>query len=326
MLFGRNVASYKFALAKSLLELNEQGQEVVGLADLAEPFSRHICDHLETADRQGSSQSSRFLDSCRAFNRGELTREELLVVTERLGFENVIDAFHVVGKGPVPVRFFEDERRGSTRGIRITDELRELTLTAPAEGLAAETESRWRLVEKAWELNLPRNLLTVDFDPETKMLFPYNRARRTAITPARDALNGYQKGSCFYCFDHLSLSVGDSGVAHVDHFFPHMLKQTDWGLDANLDGVWNLVLACPTCNGGAEKSASLPVLEYLERLHQRNEFLIGSNHPLRETLIAQTGQSEKDRGDFLNGLYLKARASGIGGETWKTEPRRAPVF
>ncbi|HYZ34287.1 MAG TPA: hypothetical protein VE684_18615 [Crenalkalicoccus sp.] len=29
--------------------------------------------------------------------------------TARLGFVNVLDAFHVVGSRPVPVRFFEDE-------------------------------------------------------------------------------------------------------------------------------------------------------------------------------------------------------------------------
>ena len=48
ILFGRNVASYKFALGKSLLELSQQGKETVTLEELAEPFSRHICRHSET--------------------------------------------------------------------------------------------------------------------------------------------------------------------------------------------------------------------------------------------------------------------------------------
>jgi hypothetical protein len=48
ILFGRNVASYKFALGKSLLDLAQQGTEIVTLDQLAEPFSRNICEHLQT--------------------------------------------------------------------------------------------------------------------------------------------------------------------------------------------------------------------------------------------------------------------------------------
>jgi hypothetical protein len=44
ILFGRNVASYKFALGKSLLELAQQQKEVISLQDLSIPFSRHLCD------------------------------------------------------------------------------------------------------------------------------------------------------------------------------------------------------------------------------------------------------------------------------------------
>ncbi len=51
ILFGRNVASYKFALGKSLLELSQQARETVSLEELAEPFSRHICEHLRLAVR-----------------------------------------------------------------------------------------------------------------------------------------------------------------------------------------------------------------------------------------------------------------------------------
>ena len=39
VLFGRNVASYKFALAKSILEFAAEGQEAVTIADLATGFA-----------------------------------------------------------------------------------------------------------------------------------------------------------------------------------------------------------------------------------------------------------------------------------------------
>jgi hypothetical protein len=45
ILLSRNVASYKFALGKSLLELARHGKTVVPLTDLALPFSRHIADY-----------------------------------------------------------------------------------------------------------------------------------------------------------------------------------------------------------------------------------------------------------------------------------------
>ena len=42
VLFGRNVASYKFALAKSLLELNHTQHEFIRLDELAPIFAHHI--------------------------------------------------------------------------------------------------------------------------------------------------------------------------------------------------------------------------------------------------------------------------------------------
>ena len=102
ILLGRNVASYKFALGKSLFELAHQDQEEVPLDELAVPFARHMRQqHLKLSDKQGTSAQSRFLDACRAFNRGELTETQLIEQTARLGFNNVIDAFHVVNQGEV---------------------------------------------------------------------------------------------------------------------------------------------------------------------------------------------------------------------------------
>jgi len=75
ILFGRNVASYKFALGKSFLELSQQGKEIVTLDDLAEPFARHICEHLQLADKQATSKSSRFPSACRKFNAGEVKKD-----------------------------------------------------------------------------------------------------------------------------------------------------------------------------------------------------------------------------------------------------------
>ena len=110
ILFGRNVASYKFALARSLLESGSVAGELVKLEDLALPFAMQICEHLKLEDKQATSSSSAFLDGCRKFNQGQLSEGDLAALTVARGFNNVIDAFHVVNRGDVPQRFFIDER------------------------------------------------------------------------------------------------------------------------------------------------------------------------------------------------------------------------
>jgi hypothetical protein len=52
ILFGRNVASYKFALGKALLEVRTASDDLVRLDDLALPFARNICEHLRAVARE----------------------------------------------------------------------------------------------------------------------------------------------------------------------------------------------------------------------------------------------------------------------------------
>jgi WYL domain len=63
ILFGRNSASYKFALAKSLLELNPQAGQLLKLTDLAPAFAKHIVTHLKQSPKQALSASSQYLDA-----------------------------------------------------------------------------------------------------------------------------------------------------------------------------------------------------------------------------------------------------------------------
>lgn len=313
LLYGRNSATYKFALARALLDLKPTAGQLVKLDALAVPYAQHICDHLVLAPTQGTSSRSRLVDACRQANRGELDREQLLDHTVRFGFNNVIDAFHIVGSDEVPHRFFVDERERSG-GIRITDAFSGLMTGKQVANLAVETESRWRLVETAWTLGMSPALLKVQHDTDLGDLFVEDDLRRRrSITGARGALSGYQKGHCFYCFEPFSLR--GATPPEVDHFFPHSLKAAEWG--GIVDGIWNLVLACRLCNRG--KSSRVPSLDMLARLHTRNEYLIGSKHPLRETLMAQTGADETTRVGFLNRSYARARARRI--HVWHSTER-----
>lgn len=323
VLFGRNVASYKFALAMSLLELGKRPNDLVKLEELAQPFSRQIREHLRNSEKQITSSSSTFLEACRKANAGELSEDRLLATTVKMGFNNVIDAFHVVNRLDIPKRFFIDERNTSS-GIRLTDNFYKLGESVHAESLPQEAEARWRLVETAWQLSMAPSLLSgVTFDEANQLLFITDKQRRIDVTSSRDALNGYQKGRCFYCFAAISIESQSPLLADVDHFFPHILGTAS--IAQPINGVWNLVLACQNCNRGPRgKFERVPSLALLDRLSARNDYFIESHHPLRETLIVQTGSTPEMRRNFLQNTYTAAKTYLI--HSWEPEPRAEALF
>ena len=124
----------------------------------------------------------------------------------------------------------------------MTENLFKLRELVSSENLKPEAEARWRLVETAWDLNISVRLLSVKHDLDDEQLYFSNENRRVDVTKSRPALNAYQKGRCFYCSQYISLTPKSPFLAHVDHFFPHVLKQH--GIQYNVDGIWNLVLSC----------------------------------------------------------------------------------
>ena len=124
ILLGRNVASYKFALAKSLLEIDSNNSEIE-LEKLAIPFAKNICEHLDKNEKQITSSSSKFLDACKRFNNSQINEDELKNITVRMGFNNVIDAFHIVSREET-TRFVSDNRT-NIKSIILTDDFYILT-------------------------------------------------------------------------------------------------------------------------------------------------------------------------------------------------------
>lgn len=275
--------------------------------------------------RQVISSSSPFLEVCRKFSKGEIEEDELLSQTVRLGFANVIDAFHNVNRAEIPVRFFADER-GARGGINLTDDLLSLKEDFQYGNLNQEVEARWRLVETTWSLDISPRLLVARYDPSAEGIYVESSvARRIGVTSCRDALNGYQKGKCFYCSSDISVETGHAHLCDVDHFFPHVLGRFLPAEGANLDGVWNLVLSCRRCNRGERgKSARVPAIRFLERLHSRNEHLIRSHHPLRETLMGQTGRTQWHRRRFLQGMESVAAQHLVA--RWEPSDELEPVI
>jgi hypothetical protein len=322
ILFGANVASYKFALGKSLIELAGNSDDLIPIEELADHFSAHMADHVSHTPKQSTRNTSvRYFDLCERYNQHEATKDDLVSFTVKNAFNDVIDRFHIINGQEVDKRFYIDERK-TNKGIRLTNELRQLVMEQNGADLTPEIESRWRLVETAWGLRLSRNIIAVGHDSDTQNLIIKQNNRRKSITSSRDALNGYQRGKCFFCYDQISIRQNHPGVAHVDHFFPHILKSM--GIGELINGIWNLVLSCPDCNGTGEKGAKVPSLTLLQRLSRRNEYLIESNHPLKETVILQTGKSKQARHGFLEKTYNTALASLIN--VWSPEMKGDPTF
>ena len=142
------------------------------------------------------------------------------------GFNNVIDAFHIVNNGALPAQFYTKDYSARSRKIILTDEIFKLQDTAFFDNFAKETESRWRLVETAWEQNISAGLLDIKYSELGDLLYiDTKRFRRKAVTSARAALNGYQKGKCFYCFD--DISIGDLNDAANPAQFDDLNVYTD---------------------------------------------------------------------------------------------------
>ena len=325
ILFGRNVASYKFALAEALLSLPTNGTDLVHLDELAVPYAKALCRHLQQEPKQNTQTRSAFLDACTQFTTGAITEDTLRQTTVRRGFDNVIDAFHIVQGGEVGVRFFLDER-ATGRGIRLTEDFQRLRSMSQACNLAGEAEARWRLVETAWRLDISNRLIDVEqIGSHNAILHAHDTRRRIAVTSAKPALNGYQKGRCFYCYRPVVIDGDGPDAVDVDHFFPHVLGQT--GHLQTVNGVWNLVLACRDCNRGvAGKSARVPSITLLTRLHRRNEYYVSSHHPLRDTILAQTGTTLPQRQTFLQRQHDTAMQWQGRLDTWQPEPRAEATF
>jgi 5-methylcytosine-specific restriction endonuclease McrA len=317
ILFGKNVASYKFALAKTLLEL-DTSDPFISLEDLALPYAKNIASHLANCKKQITNPNgSRFLTLCENYSNELIDDDELRAVTAKTAFGDVIPRFHNVA-GQTSIDFYEDLSK-SKKGIMLTDNFYQLLQSSQHENFLHEAESRWRLWEEAILSNLSQHFI-IQYDQITDELYHQriDKPRRENITSAKPALNGYQEGKCFYCNEEIILDAKrkEVGACEVDHFFAwDFYKRTFYGdietsLGKEVDRIWNLVLACERCN--RQKSSNLPNKDqnskfpnYLKKLHDKNNALIRSPLPLKESIMQDTGLTETDRVSFLDRTYNK---------------------
>lgn len=99
----------------------------------------------------------------------------------------------------------------------------------------------------------------------------------------------FENDRCFYCGKKLS---NDGQKVHVDHFVPRTFIKDD--------KLWNLVLACPTCN--LKKNDKLATDIYLNKLIERNKRIILVNENIKD----MQHYSEQN----LRAVYIWARLNG----------------
>ena len=270
ILFGKNVMSYKFALCDALLKLAPKS--TYNYEEILTPFIDSFLEHVKKYPRQGISGGT-FQESSVKFCEGSISREDLEKVAHQVIHRNVFTAFQVVGGAELDQNFSLFDWNSKNKQMTVKDSLIEIIENENLNKLIREeNQSRWQIVEEAWKLGVSPSLIY--YDEDTEQLIKYEDNLRVNLISAVDALIPYQKGKCFYCcrqmnrFGHAS----DNDHPEVDHVLPlSRLRDMNFS-DGNINGLWNLVLACRDCN--RDKSAEIPHKSFFEKLAKRNEYLI----------------------------------------------------
>lgn len=294
VLYGLNTATYKIALARALVGFVEVGRTSVPMATLAESFLDLYQERLTQnkpqlllAGRQ--TVMERVVGLLRA---GRIERGGAIDRVAREAFGDVLPRFHTVWDQAVPVRFYEQ----TDSGLVITDDAFRVLAQGDRPALLAELDGRWSLLEGAFQMRRDDSALVND----VRSFYLARGTDRTDLTHLRPVLDGYQNGVCFYCGEPFGTARVD-----VDHVVPRQVLLHD--------DVWNLVLAHHGCNQA--KSDFLPGLTYLQKLVERNEHFIASNHPIKDKLIQQLGSTPDQRRAAARRAYADAEA--VIRHTWE---------
>ena len=302
VLYGFNVATYKIALAKTLLELAETGISHVGWNALSEEFLKQYKDRLDKEAMPQLTNPNRLTVMERIvmkINNGSITMTDAVDKVGREAFDDVIPRFHSIGqdKDIVKGKFYEFSEG---KQIIIKDSVFDILQDRPKE-LFDEIDARWGLLEAAFLINRDH----FDLANDIRDIYLQKGHERKDITKNIPFLNGYQDNICFYCSEPM-----DADDIHVDHVLPRQV--------INHDEAWNLVLSHSFCN--LQKSDYLIGPAYIEKLIARNENIMGSNHPWKKNIKDKLGDTKATRRQNLENHYANVRKV-LGSNYWRGSER-----
>lgn len=312
LLFGKNTATYKFALCHALLQL--PGQSELKYEDILPHFIDALKDHVATHPSQETRREpGKLVKACADANAGVIDRARLMKVADQVVPLYVFDAFQNIGNGGLDSEYRLFEHISSERKIVVMDTLVSITEDPTLrQVLQDENESRWRIVEEAWRIGISPTLVT--YDPETKLLVEGTGNRRVNLRSAVDTLLIYQKGRCFYCsraINRLSLNGADD-FPDVDHFLPisvlNRLIAHGELPNLNPNAIWNLVISCLACNRGKDgKFDRIAHDTFLEKLTNRNERCAQEHsHALKNAILWSLNVPRSDGvADAMNAIWAR---------------------
>jgi hypothetical protein len=295
ILYGQNAATYKIALAQCLAKFVKDGKTDISMQRLATDFFDLYLERLKSQKPQlmlphRLTVMERIVAN---YNVGLVTRENAISRVKIEAFNDVIPRFHTIDREPIPVQFYEH----SSNGLKLDDSLFEIfTNDVISQKLEQEIDARWSLLEAAFAIRREKSTLINDL----RHFYLSKGYARTNITHTIPVLNGYQQDICFYCGEQMQ-----NNDINVDHVIPRQFIQHD--------EIWNLVLVHRFCN--QQKQDALPSNQYIEKLIERNEHFIASNHPIKEKLIAKLGKTSELRKKCIDKVYQDAKT--VIGYTWE---------
>lgn len=274
-LYGLNTSTYKIALAKCLNNFVTQDKSTISMETLAKSFfdiyQKRLSNNMPQLNHE--TRSTKMEQIIKQYNAGLVDYNEAINYVKQNAFVDVIPRFHILYKREIEKPFYEY----NSKGLILTDSAFNVFNDEEKASLMRELDARWSLLESAFEMKRKNAKLIND----VKMFYLLQgNSQRTDITYMKDMLNGYQEGRCFYCGEVL-----DQNNIHVDHVIPRTYIAHD--------KPWNLVLSHEFCN--ESKSDYLPSEYYIQKLVDRNERLISSNHPLSKKIIEDLGFTPQQR-------------------------------
>ncbi len=297
VLFGKNTATYKFAFCHALLK--QKSQDAIRYDDLRDDFVTEFINHYEHNPHQfyqGATKFTQAIDGYLKSDRSSPDWTGLIDVAEQSIYNNVFDAFQNVGNGTIDTPYLLFEHDKKNKNLVLTDNTNSI-LQNPilVQEISLENQSRWNVVEEAWRIKISPNLL--EYSEVDKTFYSINELKRVGLRSAVDVLLPYQKGKCFYCnrpLNRFSDSQEDD-FPDVDHFLPFSLLSTEILNGANRNGVWNLVIACKSCNRGAHgKFNAPPNVKFFNKLLSRNLLYVEEHkHSLRNSVLLSLNVTDK---------------------------------
>lgn len=286
ILYGLNAATYKMALAKCLLDFSKEQKTVVTWDELTSHYLNTYIERLDITNRPQQANAARLTKMervVRSLNTGNISMNEAHDYVAEEAFIDVIPRFQTIGTNKMIVadQFYEID---FGKKLTLTDSMLNLGESDTSE-LFSEIDARWNLLEGAFQISQSQEQLQLAND--IRDIYLSNATTRSPLTSCIPFLQGYQGNTCFYCGEKMT------GQIHVDHVLPRQVILHDH--------IWNLVLSHSDCN--LSKSDHVVGAHFIQKLHLRNENIMGSNHPWKSKIAQQLGNTALRRQSTLYKHY-----------------------